>query len=238
MKTALWTLASGTTYVPVGWTRFGSLRRSKPISRHFGYDRGTPIDRYYVERFLDDHQGDIRGRVLEFGDNEYTRRFGGSAVTRSDVLHPTGENPGATIVADLADAAHVPADQFDCIICTQTLHLIYDLRAAVATLHRILRPDGVLLITFPGLSPISDVDWGEQWYWGLTGCSAKRLFSEAYGAPNVEVEVHGNVLTTTAFMYGLAANELRRRELERRDPDYHLLIAVRAVKVPAADESS
>jgi hypothetical protein len=35
----------------------------EPISRAFGYDRGTPIDRYYLDRFLDEHNGDIRGRV-------------------------------------------------------------------------------------------------------------------------------------------------------------------------------
>jgi len=228
VKTALWTVASGSTYVPVGYVRFGSLRRRAPISRHFGYDRGMPIDRFYVERFLERQEADVRGRVLEFGDNEYTRRFGGERVTRSDVLHPTADNPHATIVGDLADPESLPEGEFDCIVCTQTLHLIYDIHAAVRALRRMLRPGGVVLATFPGLSPISDVEWRRNWYWSFTEYSAQRIFGDAFGTDAVRIAIHGNVLTTTAFMHGLSAGELRPDELEFHDPDYQMLITVRA----------
>jgi len=152
----------------VGTVRFGDLRRLNPISRVFGFDRGTPIDRYYIEKFLARYAADIRGRVLEVGDDSYTREFGGGRVTQSDVLHVSENNPHATIVADLADAAHVPSNSFDCIVLTQTLHLIYDVRAAVSTLHRILRPGGVLLATIPGITQIDRYDWAESWYWAFT----------------------------------------------------------------------
>ena len=135
---------------PVGHVRFGGLRRLTPISRHYGYDRGRPIDRYYIRTFLARRSGDIRARVLEIGDDSYTRQFGSLRVTHSDVLHVSRDNPKATIVGDLASADHIESDAFDCVILTQTLHLIYDVRAALVTLHRILRPGGVLLATFPG----------------------------------------------------------------------------------------
>jgi len=61
---------------PVGYIRFGSLRRVMPISRKWGFDRGLPIDRYYIERFLSAHALDICGYVLEIQDNAYTRKFG------------------------------------------------------------------------------------------------------------------------------------------------------------------
>jgi hypothetical protein len=79
---------------------FGNIRRVTPISRHFGYERGMPIDRYYIEQFLAEHAGDIRGRVLEIGDDSYTRQFGGDQVTVRDVLHVTEGNPLATFVGD------------------------------------------------------------------------------------------------------------------------------------------
>ena len=95
----------GDKYRPsVGMVNFGSLRRLTPISRHFGYDRGRPIDRYYIENFLAHHADDIRGHVLEIGDASYTRQFGGDRVAKSDVLHVTSDNPEATIVGDLANA--------------------------------------------------------------------------------------------------------------------------------------
>ena len=40
------------------------LRRLAPVSDKWGHDRGTPVDRWYIERFLERQAGDIRGRVL------------------------------------------------------------------------------------------------------------------------------------------------------------------------------
>ena len=223
-------LADGHLIPPVGWVRFGSLRRLAPVSRDYGYDRGQAIDRYYIERFLGDHAGDVRGHVLEIGEKTYTERFGGGDVTASDVLHIHPGHPDTTIVADLAQADHVPSNAFDCVVITQTLQLIYDVHAAVATLHRILRPGGVVLATFPGLSQISSAEWGGTWYWGFTPASATRLFGERFAPDHVELETYGNVLATTAFLQGLASRELRQAELDHRDPDYPLLLCVRARK--------
>src|SRR5687767_2014936 len=110
---------TGSAIPRVGHVRFGSLRRVNPISRHFGFDRGQPVDRHYIEGFLARNATDVRGRVVEVGDDSYTRRFGAGRVTRSDVLHVSADNPQATIVADLANAEHVPSDTFDCVIVTQ-----------------------------------------------------------------------------------------------------------------------
>jgi SAM-dependent methyltransferase len=132
-----------------GRVRLGDLRRVTPLSRAFGFDRGQPVDRHYIEAFLARNAADIRGRVLEVGDAEYTTRFGGPRVTRSDVLHVSEGTPNATIVADLARGEAIPSASFDCVILTQTLHLVYDARAAIATLRRILAPGGTCLVTVP-----------------------------------------------------------------------------------------
>lgn len=213
-----------------GKVRFGHLRRLKPIDRDFGYRRGTPIDRYYIERFLSAHSQDIRGRVLEVGDNSYTRRFGGHNVQTSDILHVVEGNPQATIIADLTDAAHIPSNSFDCMVLTQTLHLIFDVSAAIRTLHRILKPGGVLLATFPGISQISRDEWRETWYWAFTSLSARRLFEEHFSSSKLDIQAYGNVLTATAFLQGLAVSELRQEELDYHDPQYQLLISVAARK--------
>src|SRR5207248_2553512 len=65
--------------------RLATLRPTTPISTDFGYDRGTPIDRFYIERFLSEQRHFIRGRVLEVSDAGYTDRFG-STVTQRDIL--------------------------------------------------------------------------------------------------------------------------------------------------------
>ncbi len=213
-----------------GAIKFGDLRRLAPFSRVFGYDRGTPVNRYYIEGFLARNCDDIRGRVLEVGDDSYTRRYGGERVDKIDVLHVEEGSPQATIIADLTEADHIPSESFDCIILTQTLHLIYDARTAINTLHRILKPGGVLLATFPGISQIDRHEWGKSWYWAFTALAARRLFGEAFSERALSVETHGNVLAATAFLYGIALEELRKEELDFSDPDYEVTIAVRAVK--------
>jgi SAM-dependent methyltransferase len=224
-------LVRATRWPPVGRVRFGSLRRLKPISPDWGIERGRPVDRYYIERFLAAHAGDIQGRVLEIGDNSYTRHFGGDRVMQSDVLHVAEDRPQVTIIGDLTNAEHVPSASFDCIILTQTLQAIYDVPAVIRTVHRILKPGGVVLVTIPGISKISRYDmdrWG--YYWSFTTCSARRLFETFFPPDKVQIEAHGNVLVAIAFLHGLADRELRPRELDYHDPDYEVLITVRAQK--------
>jgi LmbE family N-acetylglucosaminyl deacetylase/SAM-dependent methyltransferase len=214
----------------VGRVRFGDLRRLEPISRDWGFERGRPIDRYYIEGFLADHQSDIRGRTLEIVDDEYVRRFG-TGVTQSDILHVVPGNPKATIVADLSAGDEIPSDAFDCVVVTQTFHLIYEVRRAISTVRRILKPGGVLLATMPGISQISRPDmerWGD--HWRFTSRSARNLFAEMFGDDAVTVKTYGNVLASTALLYGLADRELTRNELDAWDRDYELVIGVRAVK--------
>jgi SAM-dependent methyltransferase len=149
------------------------------------------------------------------------------------VLDVAEDNRQATIVADLTRADHVSSDAFDCIIFTQTLQFIYDVRSAIRTLHRILKPGGVLLATFPGISQTSCTKLGDYAWWAFTQLSARQLFEEAFPARNVRVEAHGNVLVAIAFLHGLAVEELRQEELDYHDPDYEVLITLRAVKPEA-----
>ena len=218
---------------PAGLTDTTLPRGLNPVSREWGYDRGLPVDRYYVEGFLARNAEDVRGRVLEIGDDSYTKRFGGAKVTQSDVLDIDRSNPKATIIADLNRANDLPEAAFDAMIFTQTLHLIYDFRAALTSLHRTLKPGGVLLATFPGISPISVRELPGLWHWNFTSNSAKKFVAEAFPGGDVRVESFGNVLTACAFLYGLAAEELTTEELDYRDAPYEAVVAVRAVKAGA-----
>jgi hypothetical protein len=213
---------------PVHW---GNLRRTSPFSTLFGFDRGKPIDRYYIENFLQKHSSDICGRVLEIGDPGYTLRYGGDRVAISEVLHAKPGNPQATLVGDLETGQGLSNDSYDCMILTQTFNVIYNLPAAISHSYASLKPNGVLLATIPGISQVSRYDmdrWGD--HWRLTDNSARRLFGDVFGEKNVVVEVYGNVLTACAFLLGLAATELKPEELDTRDPNYQVTITVRAQK--------
>ncbi len=206
----------------------GTLRRTSPLSGTWGFDRGTPVDRYYIQEFLESHRADIWGRVLEVQDSAYTERFG-VGVTRRDVVDIDAENPKATMVADLAAADSIPSDSFDCFILTQTLQLIYDTPAVLRHAHRLLRSGGVLLVTVPALSRIPRHLLHTD-HWRFTTASCAALFGEAFGPEQVTVRAYGNVLAGIGFLAGLAHEELTARELDVQDDFFPLVITVRAVK--------
>ncbi|MDT8067546.1 MAG: methyltransferase domain-containing protein [Terriglobia bacterium] len=215
-------------------TDFSSLRRTTPYRPNFGWNRGQCIDRYYIDKFFSAHTADIHGRALEIGDAEYTRKFGANHVTQIDVIDLDPNNTRATIHDDLCSAASIADNTYDCILCPQTLLVIYDFHAAIRTMHRILKPGGVLLATTPGIAQICPqpmIGGAGHDYWRFTDLSAQAVFGTVFGESNVQVQTFGNVLTAVALLHGLVSQEFTPAELDHHDPDYQVTIAIRAQKV-------
>jgi len=215
---------------------FNDLSRTQPVSRLFGIDRGKPIDRYYIEKFLSAHSNDIRGRVLEIAENTYSRKF---ADKKSNEIHVfetlqfDGTGKPSTIVADLTKPASLPESRYDCFICTQTYNFIYDVRQAIAGTCHLLKNEGIVLATVAGISQVSRYDmdrWGD--YWRFTGKSVLKLFEDVFGEGNVEIVTFGNVLAATALLQGLSVEDLPDQSLlDEVDPDYPVIIGVKAKKL-------
>ena len=215
---------------PRGTVRFGSFRRLTPISPIFAIDRGLPIERYYIEQFLDQHRDDVRGVAMEFGDTFYLDKFGDDRVTKKEVFSYV-EAEGATVVGDLTGEVAPTVPPLDCIVCTQTIQMIFDIELSVRRLSDMLEPGGVLLLTTHGTSKIGrhlDTDgWAE--YWHLTQQAVRTLFERNFDGV-VEVEAYGNVLAATSALHGLAASELTPEELDFKDRDFDVIIGARAVR--------
>jgi SAM-dependent methyltransferase len=209
--------------------RLGSLRRTTPISERWGFDRGAPIDRYYIEQFLTANREHVTGDILEVKDSVYAERFG-SRVTAKSILDIDPENHRATIVADLGVPGSIPPAQFDCFILTQTLQYVDDLDAAVSNAFCALRPGGVLLATVPGITRSMGADEGRPDLWSFTADGCRMLFARAFGEEAVSVTSYGNVLAAIAFLTGLAQSELKARELVDNDPRFPVIVGVRALR--------
>lgn len=210
--------------------RAALLGRPYPVDPGFGRGHGTPIDRHYIAAFLEAERAAITGRVLEVGDDAMTRRYG-SGVTTTDVLNVEPGTPGTTITGDLTSLTDVADGSFDCVVLVQTLHYVFDMRAAVAELHRILAPGGVVLCTVPGISQVSRYDmehWGDRWR--LTTLGARELFETSFPAEGVRVSAWGNAISSVCFLEGIVAERLKARELDAREEDYELVVTVAATK--------
>ena len=216
--------------IPLGALRFGDFRRLLPVDANFGWGRGSPIDRYYIDAFLSRNADQVRGCVLEFGDDRYSRRFGGNRVVQANVMSLEATNANATIVGDLQNVDALPEAKYDCIILTQVLQLIFDPRAAIETLYRALRPGGVLLATMPGLAPM--MIQNIPLHWAVTAPTLSSLLETHFGKNSVSVESHGNVFVAAAFLYGIAVEELYASELNANDARYPVIVAARAIRQP------
>ena len=199
----------------------------EPLSYVWGSDRGLSIYRYYLEQFLQQFSGDIRGHCLEFQNPGYAPRFGGAAVKKLDILHVDDSNPLATIVADLTKPNNIPSDRFDCIICTHVLHIIVELDKAVSELYRILRPGGALLVAVPHVS-MCDPSFHEIWRFTPEGLGI--VLAKAFGEQNILVRAYGNSLTAAAEIRGLVATEFSKPTLDYDDPRFAVEVCARACK--------
>lgn len=226
---ALLARAGRTWPPPLGLINFGGLSNTRPISLNFGWDRGTPIDRYYIENFLADQAGKITGRVLEIGDDTYSRRYG-SNVSRQDVLHIDPHHANATLFGDLTEPGVLPDEAFDCIVLTQTLQLIFQLEKAVTHLYTALKPGGTLLLTVPGISSIDRGEWADSWCWSFTAVSIRQLFQVLFVSETLDIKTHGNVFAATAFLQGAALEEIDRAKLDIQDQAYPVIITLRCQK--------
>lgn len=215
---------------PPGKIEPGDFNRLTPFSTDFGFDRGGAIDRFYIESFLEENRDHVRGRVLEIGDNAYTLKYGGDKVLRSDILHIDHHNSRATYIGDITDIPEIPSGTFDCIILTQTLHLIYDFTSALRTCYRILKPGGCLLLTVPGISHIDGGAWKDYWLWSFTDASVKRLMTDTFNGSKVNIKTYGNVYVAAAFLYGMGLPEFRKDFLFHHDASYQVIISAAAIK--------
>lgn len=226
VKRAIHMTGAFKNFVPgIGKISFGDFSRVKPFSKNFGYNRGGPIDRYYIENFLDKYASRVKGKCLEIGDNEYTLKYGKAAIQHSDILHIDPENTKATIIGDLSNAPQIPDNTYDCIVLTQTLHLIYDFESALRTCHRVLKPGGTMLITVPGISNIDYDEWGSNWMWSFTEASLRMAISKTFPNAQCLFEVHGNVYAASCFLYGVGLPEVKKEKLNFLDPHYPVIIA-------------
>ncbi|WP_164988876.1 methyltransferase domain-containing protein [Fictibacillus sp. S7] len=199
----------------------------RPKSRNFGFDRGKPIDRFYIEKFIENNRAEITGHVLEVGDNFYTRTYGDN-VTKSDVLNLISSNE-ATIVGDLATGENIPQGVFDCIILTQVIHVIYDIKMALNHTFNALKPGGTLLLTTSGLSSSCRTDFHGD-YWRFTDTSLRMLLNEFVDEERIEIDVFGNVAVAKAFLDGLAIHEIPEAILGIKDDHYQVILTAKVKK--------
>jgi len=203
---------------------------TKPISNIYGFDRGKPLDRHYIEKFLEDNKEDVHGVCLELLNNEYVKRYGGNLVTDSVILDIDEGNKKATLISDLRNLVEVKDNTFDCIILTQVLQFIDNLDAAISECYRVLKPGGVLLATMPAIGRIDCASGVDGDYWRFTTASAKYLFQKKFKQENLLVDSLGNAGAGIYFFAGFSEEDTPKKFFLVNDNNFPLVVTVKAIK--------
>ncbi len=194
------------------------------VSKAMGCDRGAPVDRFYIEKFLNENKKYIHGDCMEIADTTYISKFG-SNVKNAYIFTAEADRENA-ITGDLTTGKGCKPDAIDCFILTQTLPFMFDIQNAAKNIIMMLRPGGVALVTVRGISMISRYDeqrWGD--YWGFTVQSLEKIFLPVTSKNNIEIISYGNVKTATAFLYGLCQEDLEMKDFIYDDPLVPVIIA-------------
>jgi SAM-dependent methyltransferase len=160
----------------------------------------------------------------------YSEKFGGSRIKDVEVLSVSAGRE-VTRLLDLQRPQDAPSERYDCVLCTQTLQFIFDVESAVKSLSRMLKPEGSLLVTVPGIAQISPHDvatTGE--YWRFTHNSVSRLFENHFADGSVSIVTYGNVMSAVALLHGISADELSSQQLSDLDPNYPVIIGAVVTK--------
>ncbi len=202
-----------------------SKAETEPISRQFGTERGTPVDRYYIDKFLENHTRLIKGDVLEIEDNTYTLRFGGDRVKHSIVMDVSSVNSSISFNGNLETGEGIKDEIADCFILTQTLMYIFDLKKAAHNISRVLRRGGVALITCSGISQNSIRCMDN---YGCYFNFNKDVFVKMFGGEDslevIETGSFGNVKTVLAHIAGLCCEDLTTSDFMPNDKYYPLIV--------------
>ncbi len=209
---------------PPGTLDWGDLRRREPLCQVFGLGRGTPIDRHYLERFVESSRPLISGDVVDVGGDPADRvRFRLDGLSSFRVLD-VADRAGVDVVADVHDAAALPEGSVDTVLLFNVLEHVRDPRTVAANVHRWLRPGGRCLVMVPNAQRLHHAA-EDHWRFSATGLA---LVFDCFAS--TEPRSYGSLTTVLASFTGAAAEELTAAELAEHQADHPVATCLVATK--------
>lgn len=214
----------GCLTILVGEVQMADLNRQQPLCHDYGYSRGTPIDRYYLSKFVSSYRRIISGVTLEVGGSAYSKAlYDCKDVARFVTLDRFPES-NADIVGDIHDEECCAEEMADTILIFNVLEHCERPWQIVNNLYKWLRPGGRVLCIVP---MVQRIHYAPQDYWRITPDGLQSLFA---AFTSIQVTSYGSFITAIASLAGLAAEELSQGDLDRNDRLYPVVSGVVAEK--------
>ena len=193
---------------------WGDLKRRFPLCNLFGFTRGIPIDRYYLDKFISEIRPQVTGTVLEVGgllQNRELYQF--SQATEYHTLD-IAANPGVTQIGDVHDLAMFKPNSLDAVVIFNVLEHCHNPWIVVKNIYIWLKEGGKCFCMVPSAQRLHDFP-GD--YWRPLPDGMQQLFQDFRQR---KLYVYGNPMTVIASFMGISAQELSHEELNDFHPDY------------------
>lgn len=184
----------------------------------------TPA-RKYIYDFLTKYKEQIHGRCVEFPPAVYKKDLIKLPSVSSYDVWGLKEGQDITIIGDLQNSPHLKDGIFDTFICTHVLGCIAKPWLAVAEMHRLLAPGGLVLCTVPAI--LQKIAPDPKDYWRFTYDSLTMLFS---GYSKIEIQAYGNAATVAGSPFYLMTHHFPNRVLSKHDPQCPSILTIAAWK--------
>ncbi|MBD2360453.1 methyltransferase domain-containing protein [Anabaena minutissima FACHB-250] len=208
----------------VGALNWGDFRKTNPICHVTGFTRGTPIDRYYLQKFVNKIKDQVVGNVLEVGGVAKDREFYQFDLASTYRIMNLESGSGIDLVGDVHDVSLIETESLDGVVIFNVLEHCYSPWIAVENIYKWLKPGGKCFCMVPNAQRLHDRP-GDYWRPLPDGVNwLFRNFSQR------QLSVYGNPLTVIASFHGVATEELTSEELDEFHADYPVSTCIVATK--------
>ncbi|CAH2574074.1 MAG: hypothetical protein RLZZ532_2939 [Cyanobacteriota bacterium] len=203
---------------------WGDLKKAVPICQAFGLTRGTPVDRYYLSKYLQEIQTQISGNILEIGGIPKDKDFYEVNPGTSYQIMNIEPGLGIDIVGDAHDTSMIKPESFDSIVIFNVLEHCYAPWQVVENIYTWLKPGGKCFAMVPSSIRIhaTPMDYWrplpDAFAWMFRNFSHQKLY------------IYGNPITVIASYHGIVTEELTTAELDAYHPDYPVATCIVAQK--------
>lgn len=214
----------GLLTIPFGAIEYSDFKRYAPLCHDYGYSRGTPIDRYYLEQFIREIRSYVVGYTLEIGgsrENQYLYGFTNAMSYKTMDMH---QKPEVDITGDIHDPNSLGSNSFDSIILFNVLEHCEKPWIVVENIYNWLTKRGSVFCMVPNSQRIHR---DPKDYWRILPDGMRSLFAKF---PIKQLYLYGNPITTIATMMGVAAEELSSEELNSFNSEYLVATCIYACK--------
>ena len=136
--------------------------------------------RYYLDQALEENKQVFKGKVLDVGGKKDNRR--GAFVPPYEQVDEwlflnNDKQSNPDILTDLPDIP-LEDNSVDVVLCTEVIEYIYDYKKLLSEMSRVLKQDGILLLSFPFIYPLHADDKHD--YYRLTEPLIRKELSENF----------------------------------------------------------